>query len=162
MTEIASHNWCSSRIVQESWLRDLCRNPYPGHPKGCPNWGKKRGCPPSAPLLHEVLDLARPTYLIWNRFDLARHVARMQERHPEWTDRQLYCCLYWQPGARKQLRGVVRRFLRVRAHRRLRVLSAPEAHGANVTESMRRIGHILEWPPREIAYQVAVGGHRRD
>jgi hypothetical protein len=29
----------------------LCRLPYPNHPKGCPNYGKRALCPPKAPAL---------------------------------------------------------------------------------------------------------------
>lgn len=29
---------------------ELCRRPYAGHPRGCPNLGKKMGCPAVPPL----------------------------------------------------------------------------------------------------------------
>ncbi|NIN69704.1 MAG: hypothetical protein GTO63_34475, partial [Anaerolineae bacterium] len=63
-------------------VRDLCTRPYHGHPKGCPNYGKRPSCPPAAPLLGEVLDLDHAVYAVWNRFDFAGHVARMRARHP--------------------------------------------------------------------------------
>jgi hypothetical protein len=103
-----------------------------------------------------VLDLSAPVYAIWNRFDLAAHVARMRARHPGWTDRQLRCCRYWQPGARRELRGRIREFLE--GHRGWAVVACPEACGVNVTATMESIGIMLEWPPIRFAYQVALAG----
>ncbi len=34
----------------------------------------------------------------------------------------------------------------------------PEAMGVNVTETMKRVGIELEWPPVNVAYQIAMGG----
>ena len=134
----------------------LCRLPYPGHTKGCPNVGKKRGCPPNAPGIAEVLRLDEDVWAIWNGFDLASHVARMRGRQPDWSDRQLRCCLYWQPKARKELRANICRFLA--AHRGLVVADTPEANGVNVTKTMKSIGIALEWPPRRRAYQIVLAG----
>lgn len=144
--------------VVDSTVRDLCVRRYPGHPRGCPNFGKKPTCPPQAPMIADVIDLERPVFAIWNRFDLAGHVRRMKERHPDWSKRQAVCCLYWQPRARKELRQRVVAFLR--AHRGTRVVFTPEAMGVNVTATMRQAGVQLEWPPRSIAYQVALVGYR--
>ena len=45
-------------------VRDLCRKPYPGNPKGCPNYGKKKECPPQAPLIEDFIDLLQPHYFV--------------------------------------------------------------------------------------------------
>lgn len=137
-------------------VRGLCRKPYPGHPKGCPNWNKRPACPPQAPLLESVLDLTKPVYCAYNAFDLGAHVSRMQRRHPHWSDRQLRCCLYWQGTARAALRGKVQAFLE--EHPGCIVLYCPEACGVNVTATMASIGIDLEWPPVTVAYQVALLG----
>lgn len=152
-------------VLKES-VRELCARPYHGHPKGCPNYSKRLTCPPAAPLLAETLELGQPIWAAFNRFDLARHVAKMQRRHPEWSQRQLECCLYWQGTARKALRFGVQRFLEEMAELYgcstalldLRVLYAPEACGVDVTATMASIGVHLEWPPRKLAYQVALIG----
>ena len=81
-------------LVIDLKVRGLCGRPYPGHPKGCPNVNHKKGCPPSAPLLPDVFDLSRPVWIIINRFDLGAHVERMRTLHPDWSTRQLTCCLY--------------------------------------------------------------------
>lgn len=137
-------------------VRGLCRKPYHGHPRGCPNWGRRATCPPAAPLLPEVLDLAGPVYCIWNAFDLGSHVARMRKRHPEWSERQLKCCLYWQGTARAALRRKIEAFLA--EHPGLVALTCPEACGVDVTATMASLGIELEWPPVSVAYQVALVG----
>jgi hypothetical protein len=67
---------------------------------------------------------------------------------------------YWQGTARKQLREKIMRFMRERPG--LFALAIPEARGVNVTATMQSIGIELEWPPRIIAYQVALLGKRRE
>jgi hypothetical protein len=91
--------------------------------------------------------------VIWNKFPFGEHVARMRERHPDWSERQLACCLYWQGTARKQLEAEIEKFRRVRCTSVFRI---PEAHGVNVTATMERVGVYLEWPPKRWAYQVAI------
>ena len=140
-------------------VRRLCLAPYPGHRKGCPNWNKRDGCPPQAPLLRQIVDLSDPVYCIYNRFDLGEHVARMRKQHPDWSDRKLKCCLYWQGTARKQLRLKVERFLEDNPG--LAVLYTPEACGVDVTATMASIGIQLQWPVETVAYQVALAGTPR-
>jgi len=145
-------------------VRLLCIRPYPGHPKGCPNFGRRWTCPARAPLLDKVLDLSAPVYAIWTTFDIAAHMARMKALHPAWSERQLACCLYWQPRARKNLTTAINAFNKIMLgplRPILKVLSCPEACGVNVTATMASIGEKLEWPPRKIAYQVALAGRSR-
>lgn len=146
-------------IIDES-VRSLCTRPYPNHPKGCPNYGKKAGCPPSILLLDKIFALNEPVFAIYNIFDFGGHVQKMGERHPGWTQRQCECCLYWQGTARKQLRQEIQRFYKLHIGYPPVVTECPEAHGVNVTETMRSIGHVLQWPPATHAYQVALGGER--
>ncbi len=140
-------------------VRWWCCMPYPNHPKGCPNFNKKAQCPPKCPLVGEVLDFNSPLYLVWNEFDFGGHVSRMKSKHPGWSKRQLECCLYWQPKARKALRKKVANFLADCPGNT--VFFCPEAMGVNVTVSMEAIGITLEWPPVTKTYQVALAGKPR-
>ena len=149
-------NWSTVQVVVDKGVRALCVKAYAGHAKGCPNFNEKPGCPPQAPMIEDVLDLSQPVFAIWNFFDMAGHVAKMKAKHPDWSDRQLRCCLYWQAGARKKLKETIRAFLREQG--RLKVVGCPEACGVNVTETMKSAGIILEWPPVSIAYQVVLAG----
>ena len=128
-------------------VRGLCIRPYPGHPRGCPNWNERHECPPIAPMLGDVWDLEKPVYLICNAFDFKAHTDRMREKHSEWSDRQVECCRYWQGTARKQLRTKVKSF----PHEGMRVLYCPEACGVDVTATMAIIGIAMEWPPKTVA-----------
>ena len=136
-------------------VRALCAKPYPLHPKGCPNFGKKdkKTCPPEVPCFDKVFDLAQPIYAVVNEFDFGMHVERMREKHPDWSDRQLRCVLYWQAGARKQLKAKVIAALKQMPG--YSVTMTPEGQGVNVTETMKNVGIILEWPPQRIARQIA-------
>jgi hypothetical protein len=112
-------------------------------------------------MLGEILDLTRQVYAVYNAFDFGSHVARMRGKHPEWSNRQVECCLYWQGTARVQLREQVVAFFGTAAGRSMIgvVLDCPEACGVDVTATMRLIGIELEWPPKTVAYQVALVGH---
>lgn len=141
-------------------VRGLCIKPYPGHKKGCPNHGKKEGCPPEAPRYTDVYDLSKTVFAIINKFDIAGHVQHMKEMHPDWTQRQLECCLYWQPKARKHLVEHIKGFWR--EHNDYSIETCPEAMGVNITQTLKNAGLDLEWPPKQWACQVALAGIRRE
>jgi hypothetical protein len=152
--------------ILDYYIRKLCNHPYPGHSHGCPNYGERSTCPPKALLFHEIIDLDQPIYAIWNVFDLGSHIQRMKTLHPEWSKRQLECCLYWQSRARKELDKkvieLIEHIIYAGGHwRDYRLIKCPEACGVNVTETMRNIGEELEWPPRIKTYQVAIAGWRK-
>ena len=139
-------------VVFDQRVRGMCRLAYPNHPKGCPNFKHKNGCPPDCP----PFSLDPPWFAIVNEFDFAVHVERMRGLHPVWSKRQLECCLYWQPRARKDLSVEIKRFLQ--EHPGLIIDRCPEAGGVNVTDTLKRVGIVLEWPPVNIARQVVFGG----
>ena len=134
----------------------LCLQPYHNHPKGCPNWGKKKSCPPEAKPVGKIIDMRRPTYCVYNVFDFAGHINKMRKKHPAWSYYQLRCCLYWQGTARKQLREKLTTFLELFLD--YTVLLTPEACGVDVTATMASAGIVLEWPPENVVYQVALAG----
>ena len=90
------------RLVHSPRVRDWCCLPYPGHPKGCPNYGIKDRCPPKSPYITEVLDVDKPIYFVHSDFELCSHVSKMKSKHPDWSDRQLRNVLYWQSRSKKQ------------------------------------------------------------
>jgi predicted metal-binding protein len=143
-------------VVIDKMVRRLCCVPYPGHPRGCPNWGKKSGCPPDVGWFDRMYDTSQ-VYAVWNVFDFGAHVEKMRALHPQWSKRQLECCLYWQGTARKGLHREILAFWGELAFPGLiRTERCPEAMGVNVTETMRAIGVELEWPPVTKAIQVAL------
>lgn len=142
-------------VMLEMPAGELCQRPYHGHPHGCPNHGRA-GCPPLAPLWIEHCDIGLATWVFWKRFNLAEQRERMLKLHPDWKKhpRKQECCRYWQKGARKPLKEVLGKW----AMPGFFTTICPEAMGINVTETMKQIGVILEWPPDTWSYQVAMGG----
>ncbi len=139
-------------------MRKLCVKPYPNHSRGCPNYNKKKDCPPKCKDIDEILDFNKDIYIIYNKYEFGKHVDRMRDKHPEWSKRQLECCLYWQGTARKRLREKIGAF--IHSHPHLHVMRCPEASGTNITETMKQIGIDLEWPPQKYTYQVVLAGSR--
>ena len=130
------------KLVTNDSTGDWCRFPYPGHPKGCPNYNKVDRCPPRAPKIKDYFDLSQPLYLVHSEFDLAGHQSKMKESHPDWSLRQCRCVLYWQSSSRKQLKE------RIAAANSLLNLNTiamvPEAMGVNVYATARLSGLNLE------------------
>ena len=146
------------RPVVDMRVRGLCARPYPLHPRGCPNFRKKRGCPPDAPKIDEIYDLSVASYAIWNVFPLGEHVAALRAKHPSWSERQLYCCLYWQPRARAQLEVEIEEFIKhgTRLVGATLVVRCPEAMGLDVTATMRsiRLRSQAALPPAQLRGRV--------
>jgi len=146
-------------------VRGLCVKSYGAkpngkfsHPKGCPNFGERILCPPQALKFPDIIDMNQPIYLIYNRFEFGEHVKKMKEKHPDWSQRQCKCCLYWQGTARKHLKSKINDFLC--GFPGCIVLTCPEATGVNVTATMKNATGIeLEWPPVKYVYQVAIVGY---
>jgi hypothetical protein len=136
----------------------LCRRPYPGHPKGCPNFGKRPTCPPQAERWTLETIARYDWYAIWVVFEFGEHVERMRVAHPDWSQRQCECCLYWQGTARRRLREFVVEFLGEAAIPGVadEVYYVPEAHGCDVTATMATLGVALEWPPQVVTRHVAI------
>ena len=92
----------SSMLEYKHSIQNLCRAPFYGHPKGCPNYGKKGDCPPDLPLIDELLDLKSDMYVIYTEFPVGKFAERMRIAHPEWSchPRQWYNPRLWQETAR--------------------------------------------------------------
>lgn len=145
--------------VMNRKVRRICRQPYPNHPKGCPNFGAKEGCPPQALIFDKVYDLDVPVFAVINSCDMHVHVACMEQRNPDWTDRQLKCVLYWQASARKELERKINEVLKEYPECKGKGYGfemCPEAMGVNITETLDEVGIELEWPPVIVARQVAL------
>lgn len=144
-------------IIFNSAIQNLCCTSYYQHPEGCPNFGNKEGCPPRQPLINKILDFNKPMYVMWTSFEIGEHAAKMQKKHPKWTARQIYCCLYWQATARKRHKLNIE-FYQKHSMKIPKIVSCPEAHGVNVTALMKNFNIELEWPPRETARLISLGG----
>ena len=136
---------------------NLCIRPYYNHKNGCPNYGRKKDCPPIR-RFDRVCNMNAPVVAIFHVFPFGEHVKKMKNLHPRWSQRQAECCLYWQGSARKCLRRQIDLFKRFIAEEECFITEKPEAMGVNITATMRDIGIELEWPPVSVTYQIALAG----
>lgn len=154
-----------SRIEYKHSIQNICKAPYYGHPKGCPNFGKKNGCPPEQKLIDEIFDFEKELYLIYTEFMVGEFAEKMKLMHPEWENfpRQLYNPRRWQPTARKEHKNEIINFFI--QYPNTIVDSSPEAKGVNVSNLMKIIGVELnwKWPPEHNlenkTYLVSLGGY---
>ncbi len=146
----------TGKLVLDSRSREWCRLPYPDHPSGCPNYGKRSDCPPTACQIEEWIDLSRPHWFIIAFFDLGSHIQRMRSRHPSWSDRQCRCVLYWQSGVRKGLTLICRQFQKGKEGTVMTL--TPEAMGVNVIETAERLGIPIERRPKRLVHKIALIG----
>lgn len=101
-------------------------------------------------------DLMQAIYALVVRFNLAEHVGRMAQKHPNWTVRQKRNPLCWQNSARKMLREEIQRH-----HETLDGLwctMCPEAMGVDVSGTLQDAEIALEWPPENAVCKVAFAG----
>lgn len=145
-------------VVLERRARDWCKLPYPDHPRGCPNYGKRDSCPPASPLFENVVE--EPYVLVGVRFDLEGWSGRMKERHPDWSKRQARNCLYWQGKVRKRLREVCEKE-KGKVPNPI-ILYTPEGTGVNVFETCRKAGLKLEKNPQKIVWKIAIIGRGKE
>ncbi len=136
--------------------RRWCLLPYPGHPRGCPNYGKRRTCPPIAPEVGDFFNLSGRMWFILMPFDLEAQAAKMRERHPGWSERQARNCLYWQGTVNKALRMYTTIFA---SHKPgVRTTYCPEAMGVHVFDTAEAVGVPLERVPTRLVRKVAMVG----
>jgi len=112
-------------------LKAWCELPYPGHPKGCPNYPNK--C--CFPKVGEYYDLTKPHWFAIVEFNIGEFADKMKKKHPEWSERQCRCVLYWQNGVRSQLDVKCKSFI---GNKDLIYHKIPEAMGVNVMLTMRK------------------------
>ena len=84
-----------------------CTLPYSGHPNGCPNYNKNVLCPPKAQSLKNLILKYNFHYLIYGKFDIKQHKAKLKKKYPHWSDKQTGCVLYWQSSVKKYLREFI-------------------------------------------------------
>ena len=130
-----------------------CELPYPGHKKGCPNYER---CS-KLPRIGEYFDLTKPHWFAVIPFNLHRHVSKMINLHPKWSERQCRCVLYWQNGVKSQLDTFCQFWIWGRGEN-LIWHKIPEAMGVNVMLTMKRMGQPIEIKPKFLVRKIALIG----
>lgn len=119
----------------------MCLKKSSSFRQGCPNYGKKEGCPPRN-LFDEDYDLNSPIYLIATDFNLTKQADRIRITHPDWTEKAIYNPRYWQNTARRIHSGEISDFLKENPE--YTIEKSPEGAGINIDKLCRDYGIILE------------------
>ena len=153
IVKIEAHDLEISRIYQ-----CMCLKKSNSFRHGCPNYGKREGCPPRN-LFDEDYDLDRPIYLIATDFDLTKQADRIRRAHPDWTEKAIYNPRYWQNTARKIHSNEISDFLKENPE--YTIEKSPEGAGINIDKLCRDYGILLEWPPRKFTRVVSIGAIKK-
>lgn len=132
-------------------VRDLCRQPYPGHPKGCPNYGKKKECPPQAPLLEDFIDILQPHYFI-----VLTCIRNRCHNNQENTSEDQFRS-YWNDTLEEILHEYIQEFQK--DHPGTVFTFHPSAVGVDVLETARNVGISLEENPEKVFYKIVLIGY---
>ena len=131
-----------------------CLDPYPRHPKGCPNWGKKEGCPPNIRYFPNVYSTS--VHIAAVRFNFADYLELRRQDHPDWTDRALRNPLYWQGHVRHELNQFLFEYLSEHPEITGEIVFNPEAMGVNLFATCQKAGINLEQTPKNNVYKIAL------
>jgi len=144
----------NNKLCIDLRAREWCKLPYPNHSKGCPCYGKKDTCPPKIKIVGEIFNLNKDLWFVIEKFDLKVHAVRMKQKHPNWSDKQCKCVLYWQAGVRKKLRILTEEFVKDKDYI---WTNCPEAMGVNVFKTFHKLGLVMKRNP-DIVNKVALVG----
>jgi len=154
LVDIESLQGVELELSEYTW--EWCKLPYPNHPYGCPNYGKKEVCPP-CPKINEIM--SEPYMLVAIRFDLESWSKHMKNMHPTWTDRQCRNLLYWQKGVLSRLKKYCDGILN--ANDNMIATYVPEALGVQVFNTVFKYGIKLERNPKKYVYKIAILGFKK-
>ncbi len=143
----------TDKLIINHDARKWCALPYPDHPKGCPNYNKKAICPPQVSYIEEWLAGTGELRFVCVSFNLKEHADRMLRLHPNWSQRQARCLLYWQPRVNKELISLVSTFVHENG---LKITYCPEAMGVDVIKTAQSVGIPIEAPPTDIVHKIAL------
>lgn len=143
-TKIKIPHWIVpvKRLIHKKEVRDWCKLPYHNHPKGCPNYGKRKECPPQSKYITEIININKPIFMVFSEFDLEKHISKMRKKHPQWSNHQLRNVLYWQSTSKKQMKERVKKAQSILGTKV--IIYMPESNGINVYATAFHSGLKLE------------------
>lgn len=139
---------CDPRMIAH------CRDPYPDHPKGCPNWGCKEGCPPHVRYFPRVY--SKDVYIAAIRFNFAQYLVYRRTVHPDWTEKALRNPRHWQGHVRSERNRFLFEYLSKHPEIDGDIIINPEAMGVNLFATCARAGLTLEHTPTKNVYSVTL------
>lgn len=148
----------TDKLCLDNRVGSWCQLPYPGHPNGCPNHGKKSHCPPFAPMCYDFFDFNRRCWFLITDFDFASYIEAMQTIHPSWSERRLRCVLYWQGQIRATQRQQIANFKRENPG--IVFTQLPEAMHINVLLTLLHLKIAFETKPKKRVLKIALVGYQ--
>jgi len=142
----------------------LCQLPYPGHKKGCPNYGKSENCPPDIPIRTDIFKLYSQFILVVAKFHFQIYCMEMKSVHSDWSERRIKNVLYWQGQLKKLMRNYIQK-LSIQFGKPDELFGAGsgfwnypsmEAVGINVFATLKRNNISFEIRPETIVTMVAL------
>ena len=141
--------------------RCMCLKPYPGHPDGCPNYGKP-GCPPNTPMYDQVFDMDEPIYAIVTNYDLEEYFNQRRKNRPDLPEGQIRNSRCWQPRTKKENDYAVRDFLNKLNRKDYVATRLLESMGVDVIGTMKEIGLEIKFPVIDHVYRVSFAAKARE
>jgi len=141
-------------LVIQPETREWCKLPYTGHPKGCPNYGISKECPPKIEKVNKIFNLSKKHWFAIEEF--TNTCKKMLLLHKNWSQKQTKCCLYWQNSVRKKLKEQCLEF--IYSHPNCIYTLIPEAMGINVFRTAYKHGIKINRNAYPIVYKIALIG----
>ena len=135
-----------------------CKDPYSDHPKGCPNWGCKEGCPPGVRYFPSVY--SKEVYIAAVRFNFAEYLSMRRRVHPDWTERALRNPRHWQGHVRSERNRFLFEYLSTHPEIDGEIVLNSEAMGVNLFETCAKAGIFLERKPQYNEYTITLIANR--
>lgn len=148
----------TGKLCLDKRVGQWCQLPYPDHPLGCPNYGKRNACPPYAPSVHDFFDLTKRHWFLITEFPFSLYIEEMRSKHPSWSEKRLRCLLYWQGHIRKVQHQRIDAFRGQFQDTLFSLL--PEAMSINIFKTLRYSGVDIEVKPQRKVLKVALIGYR--
>jgi len=120
----------------------MCLKPYYKHPKGCPNFNYKRGCPPKVLNISQQYDTEKMNIILL-KFSFEEYISAKSQIHPDWPLRELANPRHWQGHLRGTLNDYWYAIKDDYPHSSL--ITSPEAMGINVETTLENMGIHMEW-----------------
>ena len=137
--------------------RQWCRLPYPDHPDGCLNYGRREICPPKIKTIDKVFNLKMPHWLVAVEYNMVDHIEKMKTGHPGGSVRKLECISYWQKMAKKELNRTANEVCRLNAGTICN--TCPEALGVDMIATGQKLGLPIQPKPGDTIFRIALVGY---
>lgn len=142
-------------LIRNENIKRLCRVPYHGHKRGCPNsLGYGKSCK------EEYIDdmIQEPYWFVCAVCDFKGYKEKMLKLHKHWSDRQLANSRYWQGNIKKRLREYTEQLivdLSISAtYSDLVYDDVPEGYGVNVIKTIENKGYSIPRRPIDFVWKV--------